>query len=173
MKGLALQRARAELRVTPRELAEYADVTPNDIVRWEQCEDVPAEYAHELAVALWALRLEAALAGSGLPECPVMQERERAAEATPAPEEIEALRAHFQACPLCAARERYARGQVGPAPLRVMGGRLGGRLRRFLNTLRHWKRSAGEGVVLAAFLARGAAAAAGVGAVPRAERQVS
>jgi hypothetical protein len=167
VKGLALQRARVELGVSHRELAEYADVTPNDVVRWEQCEEVPREYAHELAVALWALRLEAALTDSGLPECPVMQERERALEATPAPTEVEALRAHFAACPVCVARERYAREHVGPAPLRVGGGRLGGRIRRFLNTLRHWKHAAGEGVVLAAFLSRPAAPAAGVAGVER------
>jgi hypothetical protein len=161
MKGLVLQRARQELRVSHRELAEYADVTPNDIVRWEQCEDVPREYEHELAVALWALRLEAALAASGLPVCPVMEAREREVEATPAPAEVEALRAHFAICPTCAARERYAREHVGPAPLRVAGGRLGGRIRRFLNTLRHWKHSAGEGVVLAAFLGRPGAPAMG------------
>ncbi|HEU4700595.1 MAG TPA: hypothetical protein VFS40_15530 [Gemmatimonadales bacterium] len=152
MKGLALQRARQTLGATHRELAEYADVTPNDIVRWEQCEDVPPEFEHELAVALWALKLEAALAASGLPECPVVAAGD---EPAPAPEEADALREHLRTCAVCSARERYVRAHVGPPPLRATGARrLGGRVRRFLTTLAHWQRTAARGVVLAAFLGR-------------------
>jgi hypothetical protein len=156
MKGLDLQRVRERLGVTARELAEYADVTPNDIVRWEQCEQVPVEFEREVAMALWALRIEAALRGSGLPECPDVARRE---EPSPAPSDVEALRAHLEECEVCARRERYAREHVGEPPIRVASPRLGGRVRRFLNTLRAWKREAGEDVVLAAFL--GAHARAG------------
>jgi transcriptional regulator with XRE-family HTH domain len=149
MKGLELQRAREALGVSHRELAEYADVTPNDIVRWEQCETVPPDYRTELAVALWVLRLEAALRRSGLPECPYI-----AAQGTlPAPSEVEELREHLATCPACGARERYVRQQVGEPPIRVERPSLGGRVRRLLNTLHSWRREAGQGVVLATFLA--------------------
>lgn len=150
MKGLDLQRARETLGVTHRELAEYADVTPNDVVRWEQCDEVPREFERELALALWALQIEAALRASGLPECPEVGRRGE--EAAPDPADVEGLRAHLESCAVCGARERYAREHVGEPPIRITAPRLGGRVRRFLNTLRAWQRQAGEDVVLAAFL---------------------
>lgn len=149
MTGNELRAERERLGVTPRELAEYADVTPHDIVRWEQCERVPEEHRFELAVALWALRLEAALRESGLPECAALP-----ADQDPVPGDVARLQAHFASCPVCGARMRYVEEHVGPAPIRPTGSRLGGRVRRLLSTLRHWHRRAALGVVLDAVIGR-------------------
>jgi transcriptional regulator with XRE-family HTH domain len=151
MKGLELQEARERLGVSHRELAEYADVTPNDIVRWEQCEDVPPEFDRELRVALWALTLDAALSEAGLPECGYLAAR----EPTPDERELEGLRRHLGSCSVCSAHQRFVAERLGEPPLARGPVRLGGRVRRLLNTLRHWHRAHALGVVQAAFLGRG------------------
>lgn len=156
MTGLELETEREQLGVTHRELAEYADVTPADVRRWEQCEDVPPEFEHELRMALWSLRTEAALAEAALPECDYLRAR-AGAEPTPAPDEVPALQGHLASCDICRTRERFVLEQVGPPPVRATGGRLGGRVRRFLNTLQHWHRTHVVGSVLNAFLGRPAA----------------
>lgn len=149
MTGLELQAARERLGVTHRELAEYADVTPNDVLRWEQCKEVPTEFERELRVALWALALDAALAGSGLPECAFVELR----NPTPDTSEIEILREHLRTCPTCQGHQKFVQQRLGEPPFEGTA-QLGGRVRRFLNTLHHWHRSRAIGVVQAAFLGR-------------------
>ena len=114
-----LTRARALLGLSPGELAAEIGLTEHVIRAWEDGSlRVPREYALQIAFRAAIAERQAALASSGLAECPWVS---RWMEGSPAAgpgqrQHFDALRRHAAACPACTARARFIEENFPPMP---------------------------------------------------------
>lgn len=153
-----LAAARARLGRTPDQMAADLGLTPNVYEAMEAgALAVPKRTAQWVRIQLDALDREAALATSGLPECPWV----KAFEARPEPRKIEErtrrheeLIAHVQSCATCQARNRFLDERFGPPPMPPLPGwvRAVGRVGDFAGRLPAWARPAVWGAAALALL---------------------
>jgi hypothetical protein len=111
---------RQKLGWTDNRLAAELHVTDRAVRAWNEGRlAIPERDARWLRWHVGVAERKAALAASGLPECPWM----KAWEAKPLPDGTAAVDAHFKAldqhagaCQICADRERYVRDRFPPLP---------------------------------------------------------
>lgn len=144
--GEALARARELLGLTVDQLAAELGVTPHVFAAWERgALTVPPRYRQAIAYRVAIAERDAALAVSGLRECPWFSEWERievpASRAAWA-RHMQLARQHAAYCPTCRAREQYLRERFPPLPTPpaphwvVLVRRFNGWLRRYPDWLR-------------------------------------
>jgi transcriptional regulator with XRE-family HTH domain len=113
MTGNELRAARERLGAPIADLAARAGVAADVLSGWE-ASGVPRAAARKLAVALWELERDAALAKSGLPACEWVA---RFAALPDGPgKDPWTLEQHIGSCPACQARGRYVERNVRPRP---------------------------------------------------------
>ncbi|HEX7980224.1 MAG TPA: helix-turn-helix transcriptional regulator [Gemmatimonadaceae bacterium] len=123
-----LSAARAELGLTAEEFATQLDLT---LERYAACEAgrtrLPKYQAKLVAFQLACARREHALAESGLPPCPWVEQWDREAPSGAESETnlsyLQRREAHAKSCDICEARERFVRERFPDLPhLPVPGG---------------------------------------------------
>lgn len=118
--GEALVRARELLGLTVDQLAAELGVTPHVFEAWERgALTVPPRYRQVIAYRVAIAERDAALAASGLPECPWFSEWERTevpAARSAWARHMQLARQHAAFCPTCRAREQFLHDRFPPLP---------------------------------------------------------
>jgi transcriptional regulator with XRE-family HTH domain len=147
MNATEFRQARAQLGQSDEELAGKLGIAPRHVSAWSAgSRPVPTRFAKHIEWLVAAVERENALQGSGLPECEWMN----AHLAEPYPDDsdkalkqLETGNAHFDSCPVCAARERYVTERFGPMPPLPQRGWL--RVLAWLDRVPSWARPAAVG----------------------------
>lgn len=113
--------ARERLGLSVEQVAAELHLAPSVVAAWERGDlKVPRDTAALLAWRAALAEQEAVLAASGLPECPVAAELDRAAVAAVGGDAFDAtagaLAAHADGCPACQARAAHLERHAPPLP---------------------------------------------------------
>ena len=160
MKGSELAAARAQLGLTPEQLAAELGIPPH---AYAACEAGGAELPRNLAeiVAYRAAAAErgAALAASGLPECEWIAQWDReapdgGAKLATMQAYLERAREHTETCPVCQARDRFVaeRFPEMPPPPMSTGMRAFDATMRWVEARPAWMRPALYGAAALALM---------------------
>jgi len=130
MSATDLSAARAELGLTAEQFATELELTPERYAAYEAGRaKLPKYQAKLVAFQLAYSRRDQALAKSGLPPCPWVEQLEREASSDAEPETgtsyLQRLQAHVKSCDICQARERFVRERFPDMPDLPMPGGMG------------------------------------------------
>lgn len=150
MTAAEFNAARRALGQTDDQLAAELDVTPGVVRAWAAGSTrIPRRCAEQIRWLEALAERDAALRASGLPDCEWMREEEE----RPLPSDTDALlqrakamTAHAQACPVCTARERYAREHCSSMPALPQPGWM--RILGWVERVPAWARPAAVGALL-------------------------